>query len=478
MAVVNQFQNQDDENEGATVEVAGTGGAGDSGGTGAPGAGAASPVKQDAAAQNQSGYTDVGSYLDANQAGAQKMGNDVAGNLTNKFNQTKTGAQKSANDLINEVNQGYTAENAGLVQDVANDPYAAANDPNKLAAYQQQLNSTYTGPNDWADYGTQQGKVNEAAQYGSLAGTPGGYNVYAQELEGPMASQGVNQLDTLLLRGNQDSAGAIKAAADPYSSLGSFLDQQRTAATGAIDTGRAAAKTTADNALNAFTGEQGALTGLNRSINARTAADQSRIRSEMEAALSGAQNINQRGLNAGELGALGINNDQYTTLYNAIQDANTEKYMTGHNFGANAAGLGVGDLSGYLSLQDPSEAVNASTVASKDDYAKMAAIQQLLGGKMPQEMAINPLMADQAGTAGTDYSQFDYQAALDDILNATKENRNTAQGQANTLTDQANAAHEAGKGGLMKKLKKIAPYAANFALKSGSDAYKKLKQKS
>ncbi len=466
MATVNT-QN-DEDNEQSQPTTGGTSGVSEAGSPATGGGAGASPVKQNAAAQNQSGYTDVGSYLNANQAGAQKMGEQVAGNLTNKYNQTKTGIQQSSNDLINQVNMGYTPENQSVVQQAANDPYATANNQDQLSQFQAQLNDTYTGPNEWADYGTQQGKVAEATQYGNLNKTPGGVNVLAQELEGPTASQGVNQLDSLLLRGNEGAATAIQNASDPYSTLNDFLGQQNTAATGAIGQGQKAAQDASTHALEAFTGANGTLTGLNNTINQNTSAAQKKAQDEAASVNFGLSGAGQHNAAISDqvLSSLGLTREQGDALSAAINHAGTSEYMTGHNFGVGSETQDLYDMRQYLQQQDPMAAINAGNVATPEQYAQMASIQKLLGGKTPQGTAINPALASLAGTAPTSLNQFNYEAALQDAVNAGNMSRQQAKDMADYLTAQADAQHAASKqhgigGALRRAAPNVAKYIAN-----------------
>jgi hypothetical protein len=444
MATIKNQDQEDVKNQDGGTPVTGTAGASDAGNPN-PGAGAG-PVKQNAAAQNQSGYTDVGSYLNANQAGSEKMGQDVASNLTNKYNETKQGVQTSANDLINQVNQGYTKSNQDLIKQVAADPNAAANNSDTLSQFQGQLNDAYTGPSQWGDYGTQQGKVNEATQYGSLAHTPGGLNVYAQQLEGPMASQGVNQLDSLLIGGNEKSAQAIKAASDPYQTLNDYLGQQNQVATGAIQTGQTEAQNASQGALDAFTGANGTLTNLNNSIYGNTNKAVSDAQAQQALASKGLSTAGTNALSPEVLQSLGLSQEQGSALANALFNANTSQYMTGHNFGAASQGAGIQDLGAYLNQQDPTTAITAANTATSDQYNQMAAIQKLLGGKMGASI-IDPANASMAGTApnASSLNQFNYQQALNDAVNAGTVSRAQAQDIANTLTAQADAAHAASK---------------------------------
>lgn len=459
MAVVNN--EQDDQQNGPTT-VGGTSGGAPASGSGAGGGAAAgaSPVKQNTAPQNQAGYTDVGSYLNANQAGSTNMGNQVASNLTNRYNTTKQGVAQSSNDLINQVNQGYTAENKDLISQTASDPYSASNNPNQTSAFQSQLNDTYTGPATWGDYGTQQGNVANAQQYGNLYNTAGGTNVLAQQLEGQLgsgqASQGANQLDSLLLQGNPNSAAAIKAASDPYANLSDYLNQQNTAATGAISGGQTAAQQASQDALNAFTGANGTYTNLNNTINQNTAAQQQTAQQQEAEVLS---NLNGSGTNGKQysdatLKALGLTREQGDALSQAISQAHTGTYATGHNFGAQSQTADLSDLTGYLQQQNPATVINASTVATPEQYKQMTAIQQLLGSKTPQGSAINPALASLAGTAPTNLNQFDYNSALGNINNFNNASTTAAQASANQQTAAADAAHEASKhSGILNTIK-------------------------
>lgn len=466
MATVNNAQ--DDQQNGPTT-VGGTSGGAPASGTGAGGGSAAgaSPVKQNAAPQNNSGYTDVGSYLNANQAGSSSMGNQVASNLTNQYNTTKQGVQQSSNDLINQVNQGYTAENKDLISQTASDPYAAANNPNQTSAFQSQLNDTYAGPTAWGDYGTQQGNVANAQQYGNLYNTAGGTNVLAQQLEGQLGSgqtsQGTNQLDSLLLQGNPGSAAAIKSASDPYANLTDFLNQQNTAATGAITAGQTNAQQASQDALNAFTGSNGTLTNLNSTLNnnASTALSQAQAgQASLKADLASGK------MTAADLQNAGMTSDQWTALQNAMTRANTSQYMTGHNFGAASATQAI-DPTQALQQNDPTQAINANTVATPQQFQQMSAIQQLLGSKTPQGSAINPALASLAGTYNpASLNQFDASGLTNYATDIGDQERQAAQDSANQQTAAADAAHNASKshtfgGNILKNLGTVGKAFAN-----------------
>lgn len=475
--IANQYQDEDDD--GSTTSVStNSGGASSQGG-----AGSASPisnVKQNAGAQNNQGYTDVASYLNANQGGSSQLGTQVANNLNTKYSQTKQGAQDSFGQFQTDVNSGYVPENTDLINQVASDPLAAANNQGQFDAYQKQLNDTYTGPNTWGDFGTQQGKVNSATQYADLSKTPGGLNVYAQEVEGANGgpqSAGINALDTLLLGGDSNAIGQVQGAASKYGDLNDFINQMNTQGLSSIGDARTAAQNTSQHALDAFTGANGTLTNFNTQLNNQASTAQSKAITDQQAlakaltdlvtpgskppSATGAivpqeenmigtygggltpwydtTNMNIGDLDANQLAQLGLTPDQWSSLRSQISRAGTSEYKTGHNFGAGSPTTDI-DLNDFTQQLDPNM-INASTVASKGDYDKMAAINKLLGSKTPQNTAINSLNSSLAGTAPTDLTNFNYDNALDYSTGVSDAARQAAQDMANQLTGQADKAH-------------------------------------
>ena len=166
----NNQQEQQQNNQGtpgAQVPITGTSGGPTGSGTGKGVGTNQAPQVQQNQAQNGNGYTDVSSYLNANQQGGTNLGNQIASNLTTGYNNTTNDINNAYNTAANQVNMGYTPENTQLIQQVAANPTAAVANPNQVSAFQGQLGDTYTGPTTWNDttggagYGTLQGEVNK-----------------------------------------------------------------------------------------------------------------------------------------------------------------------------------------------------------------------------------------------------------------------------------------------------------------------------
>jgi len=480
MATVANQEDQNNNQQNQQPQTGGSGGASGSTGQGQGGSASVAPVsnvQQNAAPQASQGYTDVGSYLDANQAGSQQLGNQVASNLTNDYNTTKSGIDTSANSLINSVNQGYTQGNDQLINQVAADPTAAAADPNQTAAFQAQLNDTYSGPNSWADYGTQQGNVATAQQNANLVNTPGGLNVLTQQVEQPSTSAGSNQLDTLLLGGNPGAMQNVQNAATPFNDLGAYLDSQNQAANTAIQGGQTAAQTASANALNAFTGANGTLTNLNNTVNNTANTDltnsqtqytnlmnilngvgnnggvtnalgaitnQSANTGANRAAVANALSQENTTLSPDQLSQLGMTQDQWNGLVNQEQQLATPTFVASP-FQGNGSAWTQGQqapLSQFVGGAAPTaDNINASTTATAPQYAEMAAIEQLLGGKTPQGNALNPLNSAMAGTANLNPMTFNYNNANDYLTQLAQSQHQQALGTANNVADAQQSQH-------------------------------------
>ena len=483
---------------GVNQPISGTGAAGTaqgnqtSAGASGPNQNPVSSVQQNAAPQAGSGYTDVSAYLNANPSGGTSIGNSVANNLTQGYNQTVGNINTSANTANSAVNSGYIPENTQLIQQVAANPTSAASDPNQTSAYQAQLNDTYSGPANWADYGNLQGQVSSAQQNANLLNTPGGNNVLVQQVENQQnpgqTSQGVNTLDTLLFGGNPNAVQTAQTAAQPYSTLNNFLDTQNTGITNSIAGAQNNAAQTSADALNAFTGSNGTLTNLNNTVNQTAATDltnaqnqQTQLAADISNLYGGvAQNNTQSNitgyggsqnpwyntqnytvgqLSPQDLSALGLTQDQWNQLQGALQTQGTAKQSVGYNgqFGAYSPTT-EGNLNNFLTSQTPTASmINPGTVGTADQYSQTAAINQLLGGKAPlQTEALNPAMASEAGTYNpANLNSFDYAGALGQSQQTGAAEKAAAQQEANAITNAADAGHAASQhgGGFLGGLK-------------------------
>lgn len=216
---------------------------------------------------------------------------------------------------------------------------------------------------------------------------PGMTNVLTSQVEQQLnpgqTSQGINQLDSLLLGGNPTAMQTVQSAADPYSTLNDYINQQNNAVNSAISAGQTGAQQASQNTqsqlantVNQFntglTNELGTAAGTNSDYNKNIDA----IRSALQSGdLSGLQGVNP-GL---------------TDFYkNSIAPWETSI--------SKAQGYSAPNLS-YVNAFPTNTNVAAPTLANtatSQDYAKLSALNNLQGSPIT-----SPLSMDTANQAGT-----------------------------------------------------------------------------
>ena len=278
-------------------------------------------------------------------------------------------------------------------------------------------------------------------------------NYFAQQ--GGNQTQGTNTLDALLTQGNPEAKQTVGNAVNQFGNLTGQLNNTAATADQGVTAAQQAAQGAQQYAQNAINGQNGTLTNLNNQVNTG-------YQNALQNALSTNANVNSKlgdletssvnpylgqeysvgNLDPSTLSALGMSQAQWAPLQTELALAGTPQYMTGHNFG-DASQASKIDLSQYLQQSDPNASLTKGNTATADQYAQAQALQQLIGG-LPAG-SLDPTQAAQAGTAPTNFNQFDYGAALQNATNAQLGARGDAQALANQQTAAADAAHNASK---------------------------------
>lgn len=237
----NQFaqQGQTTSNPLSLVPPQGSGSAGQGGGAStkaAPGVG--TPT------QFGSGASRLSDYLKANKDQVQGMANDIAGGLTSKYGDVNAQIGKAGQTFGQQVASGYTPTDPSNLQAVKDNPVTAASDPNTLAKFREQMNSTYSGPTSFEGsdpYMNVQKNVQDAVGQADLVKTFPGLSTYLRQNMASNATPGQNTLDTILLQGNMGAYDTVKKAAEPYANLSGYLSDVAKQQTKAIQDAQAAA---------------------------------------------------------------------------------------------------------------------------------------------------------------------------------------------------------------------------------------------
>jgi hypothetical protein len=338
----------------------------------------------------------LGDYLKANQDQVQGMANQIAGGLGSQFSGLQSNIDQAGQSFGSQVQGGYTAPNADIVKQAAANPTDFASNPDNVKAFQSQLNDQYTGPTNFessAPYSNIQEGVTNAVQQAGQLNTYPGLSTYLQNNVEKNATPGQNTLDTTLLQGNQPAYQVVQNAAKPFASLSDYLANTAKTQNQGVQSAQTAAQQAAGNAQAQFTGPGGVVPTFANTLNTGAAtAEQQR------------QAYNQAAGN----------------LYN--QDVPVEQAInawSGNQWGGGSAdqvsnqdvmNLGLTNYQGWdapamtdlfapviAANQPVNTPISAANYSTPDQYAKAAALQQLMGGNL--NLPISAATQGQAGTA-------------------------------------------------------------------------------
>ena len=314
-------------------------------------------------------FQNIASYLAANAPQSQQLAQQVAGTVSAPITQAGNDITNAAGSFTSSVNAGYTPENKDLISAVSENPaYVVAENPQNVANFQANLNDTYKGPTDFTQssgYGNLEAEIANAQAQAANAATPTGVQTLLKGVEGP-TTQGINNLDSLLLNQNPDNAATIAAAGAPAANLLPTLQSTTQAQNDLAAQGTTNASTAAQDAAAALTAAQG-----NLATN-----------------LGNEQNTIQ--------GVVNEYNQSVNTINPVVQDITSaiQNFLAQNpNITFPAGTDPMAALENIASIAMPQEAA----YASPQDYANIAALIQL-GDTNTGNLPISPATASQAQT--------------------------------------------------------------------------------
>ncbi len=346
------------------------------GGTGVVGGGpSAAPATQSADSNKPSSsgsWTNLQSYLDANADQGQKVGQDIAGSISDQANKGQKETEDASSDFMNGVNAGTVKTDQSAIDKAIADAQSGNLTDADQAAFSKQYGANYGGPTDftkdssYAQAGSDLTNAqNSLAQTGSEAGRDVLLGNQYQNTSAGGYNQGEKNLDQMLLEGNPGNQATFSNLQNQWSGIGNVLGDATTknnaAAAQAAQTD-AATKAAASGSLD--TANTGFQSTLQQQLAAQQAAYQN-ANSQIKNDFSNGQ------LTPDELSQLGATNGD--KLYNL----NLNDYVT------------------------PGQNPTLANTATAQQYAESAALAQLAGATNPY---LNPASASQAGTAGNPYT--------------------------------------------------------------------------
>lgn len=379
--------------------TSGSAGTGSSGGGAAPGVGTPTQFGSSAAK--------LSDYLKANQSQIQQFGQQVAGDLTNRYNQSRSDIQKGADDFQTQVQQGYTPPTQEQLGQAFQNPTEFAKNSENVNKFQSWYNPTYSGPQSFEGssiYSNLNNQVNKAVENAGLVNTLPGLGTYFQNMMGTTnTTPGMQTLDAALLQRNPEARQNIQKAAEPYKNLTSYLNESTQGANKAIEAKKAETAKSGEDVRAQTEGVTNQLTqDLQSRLNQARAGGLQNQSAFLQALQQGA------GLTPEEMKQYNIKNwDDILNYRNIIKN-------TAGPFGDTQAKYGENfDLTPYFTPGNAETAYTMENVASPEDYAREAALQQLTGDRFN----LLPNGGELAGTAPGALGQYNSGQALQDVRN-------------------------------------------------------------
>lgn len=335
----------------------------------------------------QQQFATVQDYLGSNQSQGNDLGQKFTAGLTEAANTDKSGIDTAVAGAQNEITSGAAPYDANLVQKAVSDPTSVANDPNQLSSFLKQWNASYSGPSSFEasdQYTPAATAANDASQKAAELSSAGGQQQILHDQFG-VYGQGNQGLDQALLQ-NSSAYPTVQTAAPAFQSLNDYLTNKSTA----LDTQAQQAQTDANaaktNTQNAFANS---LTGFQTDLNNRTTAAQQQAKTQLTQYQNDLASGDPAKIQA-DLTASGV-------------DPTTVKNITSYLSNLNKDyGITPPIASSYIG--NPNVDINASTVATPEDYAKAAALGKLTGQDFSG--VLNPADVSKAGTGTLNQNAF------------------------------------------------------------------------
>lgn len=393
---------------------------GGSAGEGGQNAGGGAPPGVGTTTQFGSNAANLSSYLDANKGQVQELGNKIAGNLTQGYNDVVGGINQNFGQFGQSVNQGANNPDWSKVDQAASNPSDFVKDPNNVSQFQSWFNSEYKGPQnvETADfYSDTNNRVNKAVEDASLVNSYSGLGSYLDNyLGGNNRTQGMKTLDTALLYKSPEASQTIRDAASPYKTLSYFLSGKVSEANKSVEQAKKSSSENRMKIQDKFLGENGAVDQFGKKISgnvssARTeAAD--RIAKAQEA-LSGKAATTDKGAMALKpefkqaLQDLGISEEDYLDAIHKQRVLSGGYSSPQYSFASTPF-----DFNTYANFLSPDAQILPENVASGDDFLTQQALSALTGQNLSY---LNPNLSDQAGKSNLDLSDLNVREMLDNL---------------------------------------------------------------
>lgn len=319
-------------------------------------------------------FVNVAEYLSKNPEASAQLGEAGSAKLTQQRTEAEGAVTEAGNKFTQDVSAGTTNLDQGMLDTALSNPETFVQSPENTAKFLAMRDASYKGPTSLQStsyFAPAQSKVTGLGTTATGLGTEAGRSALVGSLsDHPTA--GKTSLNQLLLQGNagaaqkiQDTAGTFKNVEDQWNQLLQNAPQSAEAARAATDAARTTTQSRLGDTTNTF--KTGLSNKLATATNERDAFNLDYQNIDNELAKGGT------GLSQAQLDKLGIK-DAYPYL-SKLEQFNRPTALGYYNAPT--------PLTNYVQPGTPNSNVpTMGGVASPEDYAREAALQQLSGNDL------------------------------------------------------------------------------------------------
>lgn len=321
-------------------------------------------------------FVGLQTYLNANKPQAEKLGNQVAGVVTNSANQ----ARDSVSGLNQKFNQAVDQNTVQNSQNLGDAPESLSDD--QRAQLKRQYNAQYRGPSQLSDlsddYMNSIKATNTATQNMTDAMTEAGRGNLINQVNSAPRNRGVTTFDNILLQKGPGQE-KVNQAVNQSQDVKDLLSNAQTSAQQKV--GMFDDPSTPD--INEATGAKGTTEKTQKDTYKTVQDALNAWKSGFDQRLANAQDTGLQSRITQDLGEIGAGDPYLTqeTMETLGLTPNTRIYRT--------------NLQDYLNPFSPTD-VNAANFATPEDYARYGALADIAG---VQDPFLNQANASKAGTA-------------------------------------------------------------------------------
>lgn len=351
-------------------------------------------------------FVGIQQYLDANKAQTTGLARDVSGYVSDLGNQARSQLESGQNSFNQDVERNTIGLNQGLFDEAKGDPNSVAQDQAKLQEFKKQRDASYQGPSSFAQSDYFQ-PITQAIQKATTAGAntateAGQKDLLAriQQAKKGKVNQGALAFDASLLQSDPNSRNILAETRKGLEDIPQKLSAAEQAAIEKVSGAKQTTDATKAAIQGAFSGDTGLQSLLQKDVEGRA---QNAIGQSKEQADQTMQLLKSGGEPSdAQLDILDISRDQWNQL------VGNRSYLQS-TYGVNP----YADFSTYGTVKNPETQINSQNIATADDYARYAALNQLMDTQ-------NNFLSDpsQAGTADLDSLDFNYSGLSGDLQNS------------------------------------------------------------